>query len=313
MKIYSLFCLGLVFSALATAAPTPLRLTLNWKPEPEFGGFYEAERTGEFKKQNLEVTIQAGGVGTPVIQMIASGQTEFGIVGADEIVTARARGVDLVAVFAVYQDSPHGILVREERGFKNLGDVFQHDGELAIQRGSAMALYLEKKYAPVKAKLVPYSGGVASLLKGVSHAQQGFVTSESLLARRQGAKVHTFLVSDSGFNPYLTVVAVRGDWLKKNEATAKAFLKAISAGWASYLKDAAPANAIMAKLNPTLDAETFRESARVQMPFIETAETKRSGLGTMTLARWQTLTSQLRDLKIIDKDVPAASCFAVLR
>ena len=44
------------------------------------------------------------------------------------------------------------------------------------------------------------------------------------------------------------------------------------------------------------------------MPLIETAETKRLGLGAMTRARWQTLVEQLVSLKLIDHpvDVDAA-------
>jgi len=312
MKLFSLG-LFLVTSLGAFAAPFDLRLTLNWKPEPEFGGFYEAERIGAFQAEKLAVKIQPGGAGTPVPQMLAAGQTEFGVLGADEVVTARARGLDLVSLFAVYQSSPHGILVREERGFKTLADVFGHEGQLAIQRGSAMALWLEKKYAPVKVKLVPFTGGIAPLLKDVNYAQQGFVTSESLLAKRQGAAVRTFLVSDSGFDPYLAVVAVRGDYLRKNPELVKAMLRALNKGWVSYLKDPAPANLIMGKLNPTIDAATFAESAKVQIPFIETAATKKSGLGSMTVERWRTLVEQLRAVKIIDKDVSPESCFATLK
>jgi NitT/TauT family transport system substrate-binding protein len=259
------------------------------------------------------VKVQPGGVGTPVVQMIASGQTDLGIVGADEVVTARARGVDIVALFAVYQSSPHGILVREERGFKSLADVYKNEGTLAIGQGSAMALYMQKKYAPAKVRQVPYTGGIAPLLKDVNYAQQGFVTSESLLAKRQGAKVKTFLVSESGFDPYLAVVAVRGDWLKRNEAAVKAFLRATTVGWAAYLKDPKRSNDHMRKLNPTIDEATFRESSLVQIPFIETAETKKNGLGTMSVERWKTLVSQLKEVKIVDKEVDPASCFRLLR
>jgi len=66
------------------------RLALNWKPDPQFGGFYAAP----YQKQGLDVEILPGGAGTPTVQMIGAGSAEFGIVSADELVVARARGND---------------------------------------------------------------------------------------------------------------------------------------------------------------------------------------------------------------------------
>jgi NitT/TauT family transport system substrate-binding protein len=89
-----------------SAQPAKVKLALNWKPEPEFGGFYAANANGNYSKHNLNVEIIGGGDQVP--QMVAAGQVEFGIVAADELITARAKGIDLVAVFAVYQTNPQG-------------------------------------------------------------------------------------------------------------------------------------------------------------------------------------------------------------
>ena len=82
--------------AAGSAAPqvAQVKLALNWVAEPEFGGFYAARDLGHFKRRGMDVSIQGGGAGVPVMQMVASGQVDFGIAGADEILTARARGVE---------------------------------------------------------------------------------------------------------------------------------------------------------------------------------------------------------------------------
>jgi NitT/TauT family transport system substrate-binding protein len=66
----------------------------------------------------------------------------------------------------------------------------------------------------------------------------------------------------------------------------------------------------MGRLNPTMDPQTFKDSAVAQKPLIESADTKQLGLGTMTLDRWQTLVQQLVELKVIDKPVDAQRSFA---
>src|SRR5690242_7995775 len=95
----------------AGSVGTKLVLALNWVPEPEFGGFYAARETGAYRRQGFDVDIRGGGAGVPVVQMVATGRADFGTVGADELVTARARGADVVAVFATFQTSPQGIMV----------------------------------------------------------------------------------------------------------------------------------------------------------------------------------------------------------
>src|SRR5258706_16353205 len=94
----------------ASTLGTKVTLALNWVPEPEFGGFYAARESGAYRRQGFEVDIRGGGAGVPVIQMVATGRADFGTAGADEVITARARGADIVAVFATFQTSPQGIL-----------------------------------------------------------------------------------------------------------------------------------------------------------------------------------------------------------
>src|SRR5436853_7317947 len=94
--------------ATSSSEPVKIKLALNRKPEPEFGGFYSAQFNGDYKKHNLDVEIIGGG--DQVAQMVAAGQVDFGILAADEVVTARSNGIDLVALFAVYQTNPQGIM-----------------------------------------------------------------------------------------------------------------------------------------------------------------------------------------------------------
>src|SRR5436305_10584602 len=122
-------------------SPAKIRLALNWKPDPQFGGFYAAP----YQKHGLDVDILPGGAGTPTVQMIGAGSAEFGIVSADELVIARSNGNDVVALFAVFQTCPQGIMVRASRNLTSIQDVFKQ-GTLAIQSGLPYARIMEKKY-----------------------------------------------------------------------------------------------------------------------------------------------------------------------
>lgn len=274
-------------------------LALNWKPEPEFGGFYAAQLGGSFKRKGLEVEIMPGGSGTPVVQMVAAGKVDFGIVNADELIMARSRGADVVALFAVYQTSPQGIMTRAESRFATVGDLWKSEATLAIQRGLPYVNFLINKFGEPKGKIVPYAGGVASFLADKNYSQQCFVTSEPIEAKKRGVTTRNFLIADVGYNPYTAVVAVRGDLIAKKPALAKSFVEAIRQGWREYLDHPEAANKTMSAMNKAMDLETFNESAELQKPLIESIETKKNGLGKMTEARWTELTQQLHELKVI--------------
>ena len=293
----------------ATPAPTSMRLALNWKAEPEFGGLYEAQRRGLFAERGVALEI-TGGPGAPVVQMVQAGKVELGIAAADEVVIARDRGSDVVAVFATYQSNPQGIMVHAARGAASLADVFAGGGTLAVEPGLPYVKWFEKRYDLSKMKVVPYGYSVAPFLLDPQMAQQVFVTAEPIAARRQGADPKVFAIAESGFDPYAAVVIVKGEYLKANGAQVAAAVAALRAGWRAYLDDPAPANEIMGRLNTEMDAETFRLGAAAQEPLIEDAFAKAHGIGAMSLERWATLAKQLRELGLVDRDVDPSSCFA---
>jgi NitT/TauT family transport system substrate-binding protein len=294
----------------AGAGLQKITLQLNWKPEPQFGGFYAAEIGEIYKQHGLDVTITSGGAGAPTVDMIGAGTVPFAIVSGDEIIRARAKGNPVVAVFAVYQTNPQGIMTRAARGIKTLAELFRHKGVLAIERGLPYSDFLERKYGFENLKIVPSPFGDLSLYRTqLNYAMQCFVTSEPLAAKATGIEPQTFLISESGYNPYTTVLATSEKYLKVNPEIVKAMIDAVRKGWRSYLADPSKTNEHMGKLNPTMDARTFAESAAAQKPLIETADAKRLGLGTMVGDRWQTLIQQLVDLKVIDKAMDAQAVF----
>ena len=109
------------------------RLALDWKPDPEFGGFYAAD----FAKHGLDVEILPGGAGTPTVQMIGAGSAQFGIIQADELLLARAQGNDVVALFAAFRNSPRAIMAHGSRTVDSIEDVLK-SGTLAIESGLAV-------------------------------------------------------------------------------------------------------------------------------------------------------------------------------
>lgn len=289
------------------SAENQIKLGLNWKPEPQFGGFYEALRTDLFKKNQLKVEILPGGSGTPTIQMLMSGQLDYAIVSADEILLSydRQNNEKILALFAVYQKNPQILMVPQTSNIQSLSQLFASDYQIAAQSGLPYFQYLVKKNKSMKAKVVPYSGGIAQYLSLTQFAQQGFATAEPLLAEKANKPAKVFFIADEGYNPYTTVLAVNKKYYDKNINQTKKIVQVVRQSWESYLKNSNDTNKLMNQLNPSMDLEAMNQSAKAQVQLIQTGPP----VGAMTEKRWTELYQQLLDLKIIKSKINIQEVF----
>ncbi|MES2638331.1 MAG: ABC transporter substrate-binding protein [Myxococcota bacterium] len=275
-------------SAVPAPAPKKLTVALNWYPEPEFGGFYEAALAGTYAAAGLDVTILPGGPGAPVLELLASGKADVAISGADDLLIRRARGLDAVAVLPGFQDTPVGLMTHTASGVTRFEDV---KGKVAIEAGSPFQQFLWGKFGwEGKVEPVPTTGSIGPFAADPTLIQQAFITSEPCVAEGQGLTI-TFLPGrDAGWNPYASLAVVRGE--DKGSAWVKAFHDASLAGWKSYLADPTRGNTEIGRLNPNLPMDRMGCIVARQKPFVEGTD----GVGVMTAARWEQTAAALNSV-----------------
>jgi len=294
----------------AAAAPTAVKLQLNWVAEPEFGGFFAARDLGLYKAEGLEVEVMQGSADIPAPQLVASGKVEFATIAATQLVELNAKGGDLIALFAVYQTNPMGVMVHESSPYASLKDAWESDASFAISEGLADYDWLRKRFPGGARKTVPYTGNNAQFASNPALVSQCFVPSEPTALAVQGVKTRVFLIADEGFNPYNTVVVTTRAYFEKNRDLCARLVKASSFGWRAYINDPKATNLAMARMNPAMSPEMMDKVCEVQRPLIVTEDTKRLGLGGMLFARWDELVNQLAELgKIGAKPDPQSLYF----
>lgn len=286
---------------------TPIRVQLNWVPEPEFGGLYAAKLQGFFKAEGLDVTLIKGSAGVPAAQLAASGKVEFGVVSADQVITLRSQGAPLVATYASFQTSPRAFVVHANSPHKDLNSLWTSDAKVAIEPGSPDARWLDKRYPGGTLKKVAASGGLAGFMQDKALAQAVYIFAEPVELGMREIPTRTFKVADSGYNPYAVVLATRDEYVEKNRAVVGKFTRALQKGWAHYLATPQPTNIAMAKLNPAMKKDAMDLAARLADPYVR-GEAK---LGAMTTVRWQTLRGQLIELGVVQAETApkAEDCF----
>lgn len=288
-------------SGSSGSGKTSAKLSLNWYPEAEHGGYIAAKTLGIFEAAGIEMEIVPGGPGAPttIIAELASGRTQFAISDADNVVKARATGLPIVAVLAPLQSSPRCIMVHEKSGITRLEDLA--NVELAISEQRPFALWMKHKLPLTNVQMVPFNGLVGEFVTKPNFAQQAYSFSEPFLAKEQGSDPKVLMLSEIGFNPYACLLVTTESLINEKPELVKSVVESCTNGWSKYLADPVAVNASIHEMNKdmSLDALAFGATDMVSLCKTKDGEP----FAQMSEARWMELVSQIEELK----DIPPAS------
>ena len=286
----------------------PIKLQTDWYPQPEMGGFYEAQTEGLYKAAGLDVTIVPGGPFVVGEQQVAGGAAQFAMGSSDLVLVDVSRGLPIVAVGATMQQDPQAVMVHAESPVKDFADLEGHT--IAAKPGSTWFQYLLKRYNLKNVKEIPATYSVANFIQDPGYIQQCFVTSEPFFANKAGAKVRTLLISATGYQPY-RIFFTSKDFLAQHPEIVASFVKASVQGWHDYLQNPDEVDAQLSKLNPAMSAEQMKFSVDTLRSghFIDGEGTPDSHLGHFTPERWDKTYQQLLSLGVIAHPIDPTTAY----
>jgi NitT/TauT family transport system substrate-binding protein len=287
----------------------PVTLQTDWYPQPEHGGFYEAQLKGYYRQEGLDVTIAPGGPYVIAEQQVSVGAAQFAMGSSDRVLEADSRGQSLVAVAATLQDDPQAIMVHADSPVHTFSDL--EGRTVAVKPGSTWFEYLVARYKLKDVRETPATYSIANFLQDPNYIQQIFVTSEPYFARKAGAQVRTLLISDTGYSPYRVFFTSR-DYLSQHPDIAAKFVHASLRGWRDYIADPREVNAQLLKLNPAMSLEQmeFTCQALKDGHFVY-PDNDPSKAGDFDPTRWSRMYQQLVDLKLIQHPFDPATAYTM--
>jgi NitT/TauT family transport system substrate-binding protein len=293
-----------------SAGLTPIRLQLDWYPQPEHGGFFAAQLLGYYKAEGLDVTLLPLPQYGSVAQLVASGKADIGLGSSDQILEWNSNGLPLVAISATMQHDPQAIMVHKDSPIHDFKDLEGH--AIAAQTGATWLKYVISRYNLHEVRETPATLSIASFLADPGYVQQIFVTSEPYFAKQAGVEVRTLPISSSGYDPYRVQFATR-DFVEQHPDLAAKFARASIRGWQAYLADPTSTDALLLKLNPVLNPaqEAYSAQALRDGGFITGTGPGAAQTGQMTAARWQTSYEQLKSLGILHSPVDPATTYTL--
>lgn len=119
----------LILAALTVSLPTIAqdelrdeRILLTFIPNVQFAPFYVGIEAGYFADAGFTLTLKH--LQEPeVLDLVAVGQANFGIVSGEQVILARARGRDVVYVFEWFQQYPVGLVYNGDSDLNDLRDL----------------------------------------------------------------------------------------------------------------------------------------------------------------------------------------------
>jgi NitT/TauT family transport system substrate-binding protein len=290
--LFALAAASMTAAIPATAsAEEKITFGLNWFPQAEHGGFYQAVTEGIYKSYGLDVTIKPGGAQINTAQLLAAGAYDFAIVSNNLIPMNMVReGIPFVAVAAVFQKDPQCLMAHKELGFKTLADLKGHPIQIGTDAWDSYWKFLKVKYAFDDGQARPYTFDVAPFLADKNVIQQEYVTNYQGHIKGTGVTPQIFLLADYGYSTYATIIMASKRMVEEKPELVQRFVDASIKGWYGFLHgDNKKAVAMIIKDNPDYSQEWADSVVKVinEQGLAESGDAKTLGIGAMTDARWK--------------------------
>jgi NitT/TauT family transport system substrate-binding protein len=294
----------------STNGLTPVRVQMDWYPQPEQGGYFTSVVKGYYKAEGLDVTIIPLGQYGSGLQVVSSGGAEFGLGATDNILEAVSNGLPLVAVGATMQHDPQAIMMHKDSSVHDFPDLEGH--AVAAQTGATWFKYVVSKYHLKDVREIPATHSIANFLADPNYIQQIFVTSEPFFVQNAGVEFRTKLISSAGYDPY-RVFFTRTDYAAQHPDIVAKFVHATIKGWQEYLRDPGPANTLILSLNPAQNAKQMQYTVQALKDgdFITGPDKSGADIGKMTAERWKSTNDQLTSLGVIRKPIDPTTAYTL--
>ncbi|MDQ0015341.1 NitT/TauT family transport system substrate-binding protein [Variovorax boronicumulans] len=286
--------MALPFAAQAADAPQPVRILSNWFAQPDQAGYWQAQQDKLGKEAGIEISVLQGGPKIQTIPQVASGQAEFGIGNADDVLLARLRGAPVRAVFAHLDYVPYTLVYHADPAVKSIADL--QGRTFAVNIGNAYWEWTKKQYKLTGTREIPVSGDLSLFRNDPKMVQQGYSLFLPARMAAAGVQVQQVTLASLGYRPY-NVLFTTDELIRKNPALVKATIAAVQKGWANYVRNPSGLKPLITGMNKQIAPEIY-DAANKEM--IETLISHDLGrIGCMTDARWSELAGQLRSVNFL--------------
>lgn len=273
---------------------------LTYIPNVQFSPLYVAEEDGIFAQEGLDVTLRHHGADEGLFTALTTGKEDVVIASGDEVLQARAQGMDIVSIGSFYSGYPVTLIVPEDSPIQTFADVKGMRVGVPGEYGSSwlglLAALTENELDTGDITVVPIGyTAQASLVSGKVDAVVGFSNNDLVQLQANDIPVRAVPLSEQGLPLISASIITTEHWATSDSERTEAVVTAIAQGITSVVDDPAMALAATQVYDPTLADQATKAGAELTLQ--ATAKLFTSGDGTVTveqdLAKWKSMNTFL--------------------
>ncbi|MBD0282387.1 MAG: ABC transporter substrate-binding protein [Thermoleophilaceae bacterium] len=218
----------------------PVRLALDFQPNPAHAGIYAALREDIDAEHELDLRVRVPSSSTDSLKLLAARRADLAVVDIHDLGLARERGGDLVAIGALVQRPLAAVIA--EPAIRRPRDLQGHRvGVTGLPSDDAVLRAVVEDdggdFDRIERVTIGFSA-VPTLIAGRVDAVVSFWNVEGVALRVRGVRTREFRVDEYGAPRYPELVlATERETLRRMGPTLKRLVRALAAGTRAALAD----------------------------------------------------------------------------
>jgi putative hydroxymethylpyrimidine transport system substrate-binding protein len=291
-------------SVTSSGGTQSMTLMLDWFPNADHVGIYQALADGDFEKAGLNVHIQVPSDPALPLKLLEAGKTDVAISYEPEVMLARNRGEALVSVAAIVQEPLTSIVSIGSKHIRTAADLRgKRVGDAGIPYQHAfLTTILSRAHVPTGSvkEINVGSNLIPAMLSGRVGATLGsYWNYEAIQLQRMHKHPKVIRMDQVGVPAYDELVVVaRKSTVVDHPDELRRFVQALARGYESVRSDPSAAVDNLVKANPGLDARFQLASVKATLPaFFPTDSSK--PWGWQSASQWNAFGRWMLDQHLI--------------
>jgi len=289
----------------------PFSLTLDFYPNPDHAGIYLGEKLGYFEEAGLDLSVDTPADPSAPMKLVAAGRTDVAISYEPEVVLARDRGLDVVAIAALVDRPLTSMIWLRKSGIKGVaglrGKTIATAG-IPYQDAFLKTILARAGMKPTDVRTVNVGFSLLPALVGGSAQAMlgGFRNVEGVDLRLRGKAPVVKPVDELGVPTYaeLVLVANRAR-LEADPEPYRLFLAALARGTRAAVERPGAATKAVLEANRDLEPRLTAAEVKATLPFLAGRDPD-GPYGRLSPEEWRDFAAWMRDNGLVEELIEPA-------